>query len=117
MHVFSQSSFFRNLFRFPPHPPQMNFSHKPLSLLKKNIRNRASQPPDSLLRLQRAGRPTLAGLPSFFPEVKFNITLSNIIKPGYMQSNIYTSNSNFFHTSWTILFLRFALSTNRTVSV
>ena len=58
----------------------MNFSHEPESLLKKNIGNQASQTPDSLLRLHRAGRPTLEGLLSFGPEVKYNITLSNIIK-------------------------------------
>ena len=79
-HVFSQSFFFSNLFSFPSHPPYMNFSHEPESLLKKNIGNAASQIPESLLRLHRAGRPTLAELRANGSEVKYNITLSNIIK-------------------------------------
>ena len=77
----------------------MNFSHKPVSLLKKNIGNQASQTPDSLLRLQKAGRPTFAGLLSFCPEVKFDIKLSDI-KTGVsnhfnMLSNINAS--KFYH--------------------
>lgn len=85
-HVFSQSSFFSNLFSFPSHPPYMNFSHEPESLLKKNIGNAAWQPPASLLRLHRAGRPTLAELRANGSEVKYNITLSNIIKQeSYLQ--------------------------------
>ena len=120
MHVFSQSSFFPNLFRFPPHPPHVNFSHTPLSLLKKNIGNAASQIPESLLRLHRAGRPTLAELRSNGTEVKYNITLSNIIKQEsqiilFAICNEISTHQSFLLTTSTLIHVAYQFCTTMTM--